>query len=409
MAVTASAWHLDPATGQAVPGRSACRCGRELAEGGRCPRCTMTPDACMCPSLSEISAKMRPGGIVLDEPAIPAALWGKGSQVLASFGESTLIVGDDGTGKTTLAQALIRAKIGIGPPEVLGFPVAVLPPGRRALYLAMDRPRQAKRAMARAVSLADRKVLDERLVLWEGPPVSDLARDPSMLADMCKMAGASVCFADSLKDAALGLSEDAVGSAWNRARQMAIAAGTQMFELHHPRKATGDNPRPKSLQDVYGSRWITAGAGSVLFLWGKAGDPVIELIHLKQPADEVAGIKMVIDAASGTVSAEGGDIITALAAQGITVITAHLAAQLLYGTTTPDRNQAEKARRALKRLEAEGALVPEEPGGRGRGNAAAWRAVKPPPAGSAGGGGVDWLWSVLWDHADHKARLDEDS
>lgn len=400
--------YTDPVTGQPVPYSPPCRCGRELIEGGRCPRCTLESRYCACPSLGEIGAKMRLGGIVLDTPALPSAWWGRGRQVLASSGESTLIVGDDGTGKTTLAQALIRAQIGIGPPEVLGFPVAPIPQGMRVLYLAMDRPNQAKRAMARSVGPEHRKLLDERLTVWEGPPPADLARDTGMLSDMCRVAGACCCYVDSLKDAALGLSEDAVGSAWNRARQMAIASGCQMVELHHPRKATGDNPKPKSLQDVYGSRWITAGAGSVVFLWGKAGDPVIELIHLKQPADEVAGMKMAIDAGSGSVSAEGGDLVAAITGQGVTLITAHLAAQMMYGTLEPERNQVEKARRALKRLETEGAVTAEGEGGKGTGHTATWRVAKAPPPGGSGGSRIDYLWSVLYDNADHHARLDDE-
>ena len=44
---------------------------------------------------------------------------------------------------------------------------------------------------------------------------------------------AGTVFVDSLKDAALGLSNDEVGAAWNRARQHLLNAGHQLCELHH--------------------------------------------------------------------------------------------------------------------------------------------------------------------------------
>jgi replicative DNA helicase len=346
----------------------------------------------MCPSLAQIGAALAPGSCVLDEPAVPAALWGRGTEVLAAFGEATIICGPDGVGKTTLAGSLVRALLGLAPGEVLGYPVWPVPQRRRVLYLAMDRPRQALRALRRLFTEAERPVLDERLAVWKGPPPSDLARDPEMLTEMCRMAGAAVCFTDSLKDAAIGLAEDQVGAAWNRARQQVIASGTELVELHHPRKATGDNPKPKNISDVYGSRWITAGAGSVLYLWGKPGDAVVELSHLKQPADEITGLRMVIDAEAGSVRAEGGDIIGTLAAQGYTAITVQLAAQVMFATLSPDRNQAEKARRALRRLEAQGKIAADGSTGR----AGVWRPVGSPPQGTMPEG---IPWSVLWDIA----------
>ncbi len=373
-----------------TPGGGLCRCGREIRDG-LCSRCFTRPGQCTCVPFAAIVARMAPGSRLLDEPAVPPSLWGRGSQVLASSGEATMIVGPDGVGKTTLAGVLLRAQLGLGPGpagqprEVLGYPVALLPPGKRVLYLAMDRPRQAKRSLARLFSPADRGALDGRLVLWEGPPPDDLAADPPLLAGMCRAAGAAVCYVDSLKDAALGISEDRTGAAWNRARQLAISGGTELFELHHPRKATGDNPKPRNLEDVYGSRWLTAGAGSVIFLWGKPGDAVVELYHRKQPAGEIPPLHMTIDAEHGTVSAEASaDIASLIAASGLGAgaFTVHAAAQLMAGTLTPDRNQTEKARRQLKAMEAEGRAAVVDPGAQGR--AGTWRLTGPPPQGANG-------------------------
>jgi hypothetical protein len=61
-----------------------------------------------------------------------------------------------------------------------------------------------------------------RLGVWPGPPPYDLARYPHLLIMLCEDADADTVVVDSLKDAAIGLSHDDVGSAYNRARQIAI-------------------------------------------------------------------------------------------------------------------------------------------------------------------------------------------
>jgi hypothetical protein len=203
-----------------------------------------------------------------------------------------------------------------------------------------------------------------------------------------------------------------VGSAWNRARQLAIEGGTELIELHHPRKATGDNPKPKNIEDVYGSRWIPAGSGSVIFLWGKPGDAVVELYHRKQPAEEIPRLSMTINAEEGTVAADGeADIIGMIVAQGTTAFTVQTAAQLLSDTLTPGRNQMEKARRTLKRLEREGKLIATGDGGSGgRGNASCWQ-LSPELAAQANANGqrqgltpgqreAAGLWEMLYRLAD---------
>ena len=68
----------------------------------------------------------------------------------------------------------------------------------------------------------------------------------------------------------------------------ASLSGIQWVGLHHPRKQGNDgSKRVNSLDDIYGSGWLTKGTGSVVSLWGDAGDRVVELLHLKQPADTV--------------------------------------------------------------------------------------------------------------------------
>jgi hypothetical protein len=311
------------------------------------------------PVANPIAARLMTGDIILDEPSTPPAIWGEGENVAWSEGESLIIAGPDGVGKTTVAGQVIKARLGIGPGAVLGMPVK--PGSRNLLYLMMDRPRQIRRALRRIFTEDNRIALKERLVLWQGPPPADLARDTGMLLNLCQLADADTVIVDSLKDAALKLSDDETGAGWNRARQNVTAAGIEILELHHPRKEQSDNKKPATLADLFGSRWISAGAGSVIMLWGKAGDPVIEFIHLKQPSAEVGPWRIMADRQAGTVERERGiDLIQQIRNRGAQGITADVAARLITGTESPTRAEIEKARRRLDRAVSDGILRRED-------------------------------------------------
>ena len=98
-----------------------------------------------------------------------------------------------------------------------------------------------------------RAQLDERLVVWQGPPPVDLAAYPAPLARPVTGAGADTVVVDSLKDAGSGL-DDEGGTGWNGAWQRAVVAGVPVVELHHNRKAIAGAGRRPDLDDVYGSR-----------------------------------------------------------------------------------------------------------------------------------------------------------
>ena len=62
--------------------------------------------------------------------------------------------------------------------------------------------------------------------------------------------------------------------------------------LHHERKAANGGKRVHTLDDVYGSTWLTSGLGSVFVLDGEPGDPTVELRHLKQPAEPIGPLTL---------------------------------------------------------------------------------------------------------------------
>src|SRR5262249_29833016 len=114
--------------------------------------------------------------------------------------------------------------------------------------------------------------------------------------------------------------------------------------------------KPKHLADVFGSRWLTAGMGSVVGLWvEKAGDPIVELNHLKQPAEEVGPFKVVHDHSRGrTTLFDSITLETALSTPG--GVEVKEAARLVYATDSPTENDVERIRQRIKRLESSEAV-----------------------------------------------------
>lgn len=286
---------------------------------------------------------------IFDEPEHVPAIWGNREKVLWAAGEPLMIVGPQGVGKTTLGQQLALKRHGIGNSQLLGHPIAE--DRRPVLYIAADRPRQAARSFRRMVGEADRPAL-EWLAIWRGPLPFDLAGDPGRLAEFVGGFDAGTVVIDSLKDVALDLSRDETGSRVNVALQELVATGVEVLVLHHQRKASADNRQPRALADVYGSTWLTGGIGSVLLLWGDPGDPVIDLRHLKQPAEEVGPLKLIHDHEAGTSTIyEARDVLDVVAGTPGGV-TAPDAARAVYESAEPA--QVEKARRKLERLVAKG-------------------------------------------------------
>ncbi len=322
------------------------------------------------------------GAFIFDVPDLVPAVWGAGDRVLWAEGEALTICGPPGVGKTTLAGQVLRARLVGG--MVLDLPVT--PTGSRVLYLAMDRPRQISRALGRTFNDLPRDVVDARLVVWEGPPPADVAASPETLLALVHAAEADTVVIDSIKDAAVGLSDDKVGAGYNRARQLCIAEGVEVLELHHMVKRGDNGAPPNSLADMYGSTWIGAGAGSVVNLHGDAGDLVVSFKHLKTPADEVGPFKVIHDHDAGTSAIyHQSDLVALARAAGLVGITAKQAAQAITEKDKPSASEVEKARRRLNNLTSAGDLV-HGPGVKG---------------GESGGTPAKWVYGG--DHTDHES------
>lgn len=301
------------------------------------------------------------GSFILDTPETVPAIWGEGATVAWAEGESLIIGGQPGVGKTTLAGQVIRGLI-VGGERVLDLPVRR---ARRVLYLAMDRPRQIARSMRRTLATIPRDDLDERLVVWPGPPPVDVAKNTDTFLALAQAAGADIVVVDSLKDAAVGLKDDDVAASYNIARQKCISAGVNMLELHHTVKRGSNGAAPTSLADFYGSTWLAAGAGSVILLHGVAGDPIVEFKHLKTPAEEIGPFRVLHDHDAGTSTIDHAVDLVQLAGLHRGGLSAKVAAQALFEKENPSRSDVEKVRRKLAALEDAGLLERASTGGRG--------------------------------------------
>jgi replicative DNA helicase len=311
---------------------------------------------------------LRPGTFLLDLPANPPAVWGEGETVLWAQGEALMLASLPGLGKTTIAGQLVRARLGLDP-AVLEMKVRE---GERVLWLLMDRPQQIARSILRQLERAEIEALGDRLVLGWGPPPADVARHPELLAELCASARADTLVVDSVKDAALKLTDDEVGATYNRARQLAITAGVEVLELHHLVKRNAEGKPPSSLADVYGSAWLTAGAGSVVVLTGEPGDPIVRASHLKQPREPWGPMWLAHDHARGRTTVHNRvDLLELLAVTRVQ--TALSAATALYEKERPSRAEVEKARRQLERLVTAGLAYTSPGRAGGEGGSAATR------------------------------------
>lgn len=326
-----------------------------------------------------MSALVDGARFVLDTPPIVPAVWGEGDDVLWAMGEPLVLAGPAGVGKSTLAQRLALARAGVSRRlEVLDLLVTP-DPDRRVLYVAADRPRQVARSMRRMVGEGDRARLADYLMFWSGPVPFELCREPERLAAWAVEHKAGTVVLDSLYNVAGDLADGTVGQAVARALSACVAAGVEVVALHHPRKAQQDNTRPRKLDDLYGSTWIGAAAGSVVFLYGQAGDPVVELLHLKQPAAEVGPLRVEHDSVTGNLRRVGGrelpDLLAAAGDEGVTVKDATAS---LYGEAS--RANLQRARRRLGKLIEAGEAVSRDVEGVTR-----WFCVPPRAASRAHG------------------------
>jgi replicative DNA helicase len=302
------------------------------------------------------------GSFVANGAQIPRPLHGHNDEVLHADGEPTFVVGRTGLGKSTYAQNYLLHRVGVRTEDWLGLPVAPLPIGHSILYVAADRPRQVQRSLRRMVADLDLPILDEALLFWRGPLPFLLNHDPLRLAAFVaaieRQAGVQIdeVILDSLKDVAADLAKDEGGSAVAIALARLIADNREVMVLHHERKAERAVKRaPGSIDDIYGSQFLGACAGNVIYLYGEPGAHVLTLHHLKQSADQIGPLTLRHDHGTGRLDLDrdAPNLVGELRKrpQGTSARDACL---ILFDDPSPTTNSIEKARRRLEKLVQKG-------------------------------------------------------
>lgn len=264
------------------------------------------------------------------------AIWGQEQTpdgglpgVMWAPGEPMMLFGGNGVFKSTLSHLLVFARLGLlgpdgrplpgwvgvngrtGPDDhpdrwgrVLGMPVRPMDPAATLVYLAGDRPRQIRRAMRRHRRDWMADILRDHLIVHDGPLPFELTTGKDALADMVQERKGADVFVDSVKDYCPKPSDDESANGYNRARQECVARGIQWVEDHHNRKKQQGEKHTNGIDDVYGSRWLTAGAGSVISMWvTEEGSTTVHVKQVKSPGEFVPEMEVVVDKGTGTMGA----------------------------------------------------------------------------------------------------------
>lgn len=300
---------------------------------------------------------LRGGDAILDQPESPPTIWGQDKVIAWARGQGLMIASQQGLGKSTIAQQVVLHRLGIRDGDFLGMPVTPLEERKNVLYLAMDRPMQIRQSLRRMASEQNREVLNDRLVIWDAPLPFKLTDDPHRLVDWVQEVcpGVGDVIVDSVKDLAVGISNDDVGAAVNIAWQGVIAEEIDLLLLHHQRKAQSGSPRLNTLDDTYGSTWLTSGLGSVFALKGDPGAEVVKLKHLKQIMMQLDDVDIRHDHLKGTTTLHQSstvDLLDLLNDAGDAGVTAIVAAQAVIGADGMAEQQ--RIRRQLNDLVRKG-------------------------------------------------------
>lgn len=241
------------------------------------------------------------GDAVLDLPSV-SPNWGPPDCPLTAAGQSTLIFGPDGTGKSTVAQHYTKARLALPgwSGGMLGEPVLPLPVDQSVLYLAADRPIQILEGFQRGLTDEHRALLHGRLTFWQGPPPIDLTTPAGQrwLLSKIEETNAALLVLDSRKDFGDVLDQREV-SRLNRLLKQLDAAGVEVVVLHHCVQKGDSLKVPADLTHVFGLREVYSGMGSVMQIKGRPGATDVVLHQVKPIRDLHPPIKVSYDHAGG--------------------------------------------------------------------------------------------------------------
>lgn len=249
------------------------------------------------------------GDQVLDVPPVQPVL-GHPSAPLTARGQHTLLVGPDGTGKSTFVQHYAKARLALPGwgGTMLGEPVESLPEDARVLYLAVDRPTQILEGFRRGLDPDDadlRAMLRDRLIVWPGPPPSPLWEKAGRLWLLRAIEERNIRMVviDSRKDVGDTLEQREV-TGFARLTKHLDADEVDLVMPHH-NVQSADRKKGADLTDTFGLREVYSGAGSVLTIKGDPGAEVVTLHQTKPIRDLHAPIRVRVAHMAGRVELAG--------------------------------------------------------------------------------------------------------
>ena len=194
-----------------------------------------------------------------------------------------VVSGKPGVGKTQLTiQALLH--IALGRP-FLGWDIRE---PRKVAFVSMEMGQAEikvfQEEMNSILSEEDRELLHANfLIIPIGQTLMfDNAADQKKIEDFLEAYKPEVAGFDSLSKTTLGSLEEAtVKKVMDFADRIRMNHDCSVVFIHHDRKAQIGNKRPKNLEDIYGSFYITATATTVLGMWQSDRTYEIELNYLK--------------------------------------------------------------------------------------------------------------------------------
>lgn len=194
-----------------------------------------------------------------------------------------IVTGKPGVGKTQLTiQILIHMALG---KPFLGWEVTQ---PRKVAFVSMEMGQAEIKVfmeeMDYVLSPEERALLHENfLIIPIGQTLMfDNIADQKKIDQFLEAYHPEVCGFDSLSKTTLAsLEESAVKKVMDFADQIRMHHDCSVMFIHHDRKAQIGNKKPNSLEDVYGSFYITATATTVVGMWQNDKTYGIELSYLK--------------------------------------------------------------------------------------------------------------------------------
>jgi hypothetical protein len=193
-----------------------------------------------------------------------------------------LLVGPSAVGKTQLSLD-VGMSMATGS-RALDRPVRTARTGFFSLEMDLVELKEFLTKMQTLCTDEEREMLNERLKLF--PLGESLALNQQGERELVEQAISDYkldgIFIDSMSSATEdNLTDEAAKNLVNWIDRLRHRHGVFTWWIHHQRKASGDNKKPKKLDDVYGSRHITRTASSVMLMWDTNDANIKEFSALK--------------------------------------------------------------------------------------------------------------------------------